>query len=382
MGRKLVWQRLIGQERVRETLGAAFANNSLGHAYLLSGPSGSGKLQAALEIAYALHCERDEAPCYECDSCRRVQEVSHPDLHCVFPVALEAKHKVKGERKLNELGWIYIAEQIRGKIRNPYQFVDTPVKRTIPVEWIRELNQAIWRGTVRAQTNVAIIGDVDLMNASSANAMLKTLEEPPPNTVMFLLTERPHAVLPTIQSRCQIMRLGAVSPNVLAAALAAEFGLDSDSPGVVGAVQFAEGSYGRARLLVEESLDVLSEQARTLYALCVQEERWGTLALPLEKVVAEHLAGGKDLHACEKLIQALANLARGSFLQDIPGSAKYIHNAGEAVIALGAKETSLLLAACEKAVQAIRSRANVLLVLATFLISLSEIAHGEERQTG
>ncbi len=224
--KKLVWKHVVGQRRIRDTLGTAFENASLGHAYLFSGPVGVGKFQTALELAFALLCNStEEVPCYKCDACRQILTYAHPDFHCVFPLSLSKEHKAGGDSsKLSDDGWKYIAEQTRFKIENPYTVTESRI-RHIPVEWIRELNHSIIRGTIQGNINVAIICDVDVMQAASANAMLKTLEEPPPNTIMFLLTPRPHAVLPTIRSRCQIIRFGSVAPDEATSALCRKTGL-------------------------------------------------------------------------------------------------------------------------------------------------------------
>jgi hypothetical protein len=121
---QLVWKKLIGQQHIKDVLGAAFAKDSFGHAYLFCGEDGVGTFQAAVELALALLCEKsDEAPCYQCDSCRQLLNYNHPDFHCVFPVALQKEHK-SSDKGLNEAGWSYLAEVCREKIANPYQAIE------------------------------------------------------------------------------------------------------------------------------------------------------------------------------------------------------------------------------------------------------------------
>lgn len=374
MGKKLIWKKLIGQQRIKETLAAAFESGSLGHAYLFCGPAGVGKFQAALELAFALLCDRKESvPCYECESCRMIQKYSHPDFHLVFPVTLEKPHKSSGS-SLSDEGWEYIAGKTIEKINTPYEIEETRLMH-IPVEWVRELNHSIMRGTILGKKNVAIVCDVDIMQQASANAMLKTLEEPPSNTVIFLLSERPHAVLPTIRSRCQILRFGSIAENELKQSLSGSSALSTDDPKIAYAVECAGGSYGKALALLEESIDVYAEQARYLWKLCVQRASYREVTQALETVAEEHLGSGFDYGAAEKLLLSFLHVIRKTYFQNRNEKEAYIIESGNASKAETAGE---LYGSCEKAISAVRARGNILLVLITFLMSVSEILHGEK----
>lgn len=376
MGRKLVWKNLIGQKRIKETLAAAFESGSLGHAYLFCGAAGVGKFQAALELSFALLCDREEeAPCYECESCRQIQSYSHPDFHLVFPVTLEKSHKRSGSgSSLSEEGWKFIAEETGKKINNPYETEESRIMH-IPVEWIRELNHSIMRGTIQGKTNVAIVCDVDIMQQASANAMLKTLEEPPSDTIIFLLSQRPHAVLPTIRSRCQILRFGIIADEELKKTLSESSTLKTDDPKIAYAVECAGGSYGKALALIEESIDAYAEQADYLWKLCVQRASYREVTNALEATAAEYLGNGFDYAAAEKLLVSFLHIIRKTFFQNINEKEAYIIN--EKSI-WNAETADQLYNSCEKAISAVRARGNILLVLITFLMSVSEILHGEK----
>ncbi len=382
MQKKLVWKNLVGQKRIKETLAAAFENNALGHAYLFSGPEGVGKFQAALELGRALLCLGEkEVPCYSCESCRQVSANSHPDFHCVFPVALSREHKRSGESsKLSEDGWCYIADETRKKIENPYVLAGSRLLH-IPVEWIRELNQSIIRGTIQGKINIAIVCDVDVMQAASANAMLKTLEEPPPNTIMFLCTQRPHAVLPTIRSRCQVIRFGSIAAEDMTSALSRTTSLSSDDKNLVQAVARAGGSYGKALSLIEESLDEYAAQAHKLWELCINAASMCTVTAALETTTQEYLGGGYDYAAGEKLLVSFLHIIRSTFFKNIVGNEKYINvlPTGDFAVAVDVATADKLCAACEKAIAAVRARGNLLLVLCTFFMVLSEIIHGKSK---
>lgn len=383
MEKRLVWDKLVGQERVKETLTAAFESSSMAHAYLFSGPAGCGKFQAALELALALLCESDrDVPCYKCKSCRLVLSYSHPDFYSIFPVEFTSKHK-KTSSELSDAGWEFIAEETKKRLEMPYLFQEATHIMNIPVEVIRELNHSILRGPTKGNIYVSIICDVDVMNLHSANAMLKTLEEPPDGTVMLLLTQRPAAVLPTVRSRCQIVRFGYISPEKIAQSLAKENSMQADDPKIIHAVECADGSLGRARSLMGESLDVFVDCAENVWKLCLENASKDVLASYLEKIMKKPLQNGRDYIAAEKILTSFLRLVRQTYFYSIKGTEKYFNNK-----LLGSELSSLpeinvetaekLYNQCEKAISGVRARGNMLLVFITFILSVQELVHGKE----
>lgn len=153
--------RLDTQPRVRDFLRRAVETGRASHAYLFVGAPGSGKLDAAWALAQALLCE--EGGCGACDSCVRVARRTHPDVH------------------------VYAPESATGYL----------------VAQVRELLEDVALAPIRARRKVYIVDRAEQLRASSANALLKTLEEPPANVVFILLGTSTDALLPTIVSRCQ-----------------------------------------------------------------------------------------------------------------------------------------------------------------------------------
>ena len=158
-----VWDDLVGQERATTHLRRAVAAGSVAHAYLFVGPTGAGKKSAARALACALFC--GDGACGSCRECKRVRNNAHPDLHVLSPE-----------------GVTYVVSQIRDIVR------DVHLK---PAE---------------ASRKIYVIEDADRFNDASASAFLKTLEEPPADVVMILLAREYDDVLPTIASRCQVVR--------------------------------------------------------------------------------------------------------------------------------------------------------------------------------
>ncbi len=154
-------------ESACDKLTAAAASGRLSHGLLLQGPAGVGKERFASALAAALFCtgrsERLEA-CGTCADCQLSKAGTHPDLH-----------------------WLRIPED----------------KKSIGVDQVRELCDQLSMTSMRRGYRVAVIAPAEKMTTSAQNALLKTLEEPSPRTVLVLVTARPSALLATLRSRCQ-----------------------------------------------------------------------------------------------------------------------------------------------------------------------------------
>ncbi|WP_423193390.1 DNA polymerase III subunit delta' [Cupriavidus sp. H18C2] len=182
------WQRL------------AALRERLPHALLLHGQQGIGKRDLALHFAQGLLCETplaDGQPCDRCSACHWFSQGNHPDFTVVRPEALEAGDAAEGD-----------AEAGGSKKKAP--------SKIIRMEQVRGLIEAVGVGTHRAGLRVVVVYPLDALQTEGANALLKTLEEPPPSTVFLLVTDRIDRVLPTILSRC---RQFSVTRPTLAAAL-------------------------------------------------------------------------------------------------------------------------------------------------------------------
>ena len=171
--------KLDTQERVRDFLTNAVASGRASHAYLFLGAPGAGKLDAAWALAQAFLCEQDG--CGSCDSCVRVARHTHPDVH------------------------YYTPESATG-----YLIAQT-----------RELLDDVPLAPIRAKAKVYIIDRAEQLRANTANALLKTLEEPPEGVMFILLGTSADVMLPTIVSRCQCVPFRLVSPAVAARAAVA-----------------------------------------------------------------------------------------------------------------------------------------------------------------
>lgn len=155
----------------------------LPHALLLSGPRGVGKLEIAQAFAASLLCEHprpDQQACGQCPACNWFSQGNHPDFRLVQPAAMGGE---SGE------------EEGDGGKKKPSQ--------QITIEQIRELDEFLHVGTHRQGRRIVLLHPAEAMNRSTANSLLKGLEEPLPGTLFLLVSHEPDRLLPTIRSRCQ-----------------------------------------------------------------------------------------------------------------------------------------------------------------------------------
>ncbi|MDD4230604.1 MAG: DNA polymerase III subunit delta' [Dehalococcoidales bacterium] len=181
MGYSQVWK-VFGQDTLLNHLAAAVKKDTFHHAYLFTGPERTGKKLMALDLAKALNCEFKDAPCGECDSCKRIDSLMHADI------------------------WLVDLAQHGDEPEN---------KKTIKNEEIEELQHAANLPPFEGRTRVFIIDGAEAFTSSAANRLLKILEEPPPRVVFVLLAESGENVLPTIASRCQQLEFRHVAYNDL-----------------------------------------------------------------------------------------------------------------------------------------------------------------------
>ena len=182
-----------------------------GHAWLLHGPSGLGQYELALELVRAWLCERPGAQgaCGTCTSCHAIEVRTHADLCVLLP-----------ETSMLALGWPLDEKaqaEIDDKKRKP--------SREIRVEAMRDAVEFVQRTSARGRGKAVLVYPAERMNHISANALLKTLEEPPGNLRFVLATGAAHLLLPTIRSRCMGHAMAWPAPDAAQAWLAAQPGI-------------------------------------------------------------------------------------------------------------------------------------------------------------
>ena len=223
----MAWQGIEGHDDVVEQFRRSLARGRLASTYLFVGPEGVGKHSFALKLAQTLLCltnppERLE-PCGHCAGCVQVLAGTHPDLIRVAKPAEKSEIPVQsligaGERRMRE-------------------------------GLCHDISLKPFMGGRR----VAVIDDADYLNEEGANCLLKTLEEPPPRSVIILVSTSANRQLPTIRSRSQIIRFSRLDDDVVASLLLAE-GAAANRDEALRLAAYSEGSLARARELADPEL--------------------------------------------------------------------------------------------------------------------------------
>ena len=297
---------MIGHNANVDAFKAAFAGQRPHHAWLLTGPLGLGKALFARDAAIWLLAGQPPGPAFSAGVASAAASLiaagSHPDF-----------------RRLVR------TEDDKGKLRS-----------VIRVDEVRAL-QPLFRQTPSiADWRVVIVDSADEMNLQSANALLKNLEEPPQQTLFFLISHTPGRLLPTIRSRCRTLRFGRLADAEVDAVLAAAAS-DLDDDDRAALVRIADGAPGRALRFAETGIAALEEQLAEL-ALTPREAAPGRVL-----ALARSLAGKANTPRYEAFLElAPAMLARAARQRTGPALARTLAN-WDAASALAANAVALSL---------------------------------------
>jgi DNA polymerase III delta' subunit len=232
---------ITGQAQARSVLSAAVASGRLAHAYIFAGPDGSGRLTAALDLARVHICrEEKNGFCGRCSHCLQISGFSHPDVRFTVPALKTTRPE--------EIAGLFSARASDGI--TPLRI---PGNSYISIEQVRELEGRLSKRSFEGRGYVEIIPDAHLMRREAANAMLKTLEEPPPGTLIILITSALSSLLPTVRSRAHTVRFGRLSVEMVKKVLL-DRGMDGETAGKLALC--SDGCPGRALLLgMEDTAD-------------------------------------------------------------------------------------------------------------------------------
>jgi DNA polymerase-3 subunit delta' len=224
---------MIGHEWAIDFLRRSIARGQVAHAYLLSGPAGVGKALLALRLAQALNCETGGPdPCLACRSCKRIERSNHPDVRVAGMASQAAGVKPEEALRQKELK----IDTIR--------------------EWQADINLRPYEGRRR----VFILHDAERLTDAASNAMLKTLEEPPPYATLILVANTAGDLLPTIVSRCQPLKLRPIPRAAITAALRERYQLIERDADLIAA--WSGGRVGWALRMVDSPDDLAAHQAQ------------------------------------------------------------------------------------------------------------------------
>jgi DNA polymerase-3 subunit delta' len=223
------WNLIIGQKRVKQTIERFLSQNRLPHALLFYGPEGVGKDAAAIQLAKILNCSAGHSDsCDKCNDCQKFDLLQHPNLNLVFPLPV-------GKNESSD---------------------DSPIEKLSADELLAvqsEIGRKSSLSLYEKGKRVILIMNADKMNEEASNALLKTLEEPLQNTSLILTTSNKDALLPTIISRCQLVRFDELTEDEIKNALQERESVDEQQAIIIS--RLANGSYSRAIELIGPELN-------------------------------------------------------------------------------------------------------------------------------
>lgn len=205
---------LVGHQKQLAILQAALARERLHHAYLFLGPDGVGKRTVAVACAKAIHCQKLANDfCGGCVNCDRISDGNHPDVRVIEPL---------------------------------------PDKKEISIQQIREIERELNYRSFTGKRKIAIVDPATLLNSAAQNALLKTLEEPPQESLIILLATNEGALLPTLRSRCLRLSFAPLPRQEVAAYLRSKQGRSAADAEFLAALSM--GSIGVAVALDKDEL--------------------------------------------------------------------------------------------------------------------------------
>lgn len=245
------------------------------------GTSGMGADALSVEFAKAINClsphitNTTYESCDQCENCEQIQTFTHPDLLLIFP--LPTGKKSKENATLNSLSATQISQLQRAledKQQNLYQAINLQGTAAIRIQNIREIKKklALYRHP-QTKKRIILLWSADQMTPEAGNALLKTLEEPPEDTIFLLTAPSVHSVLPTILSRCQSLHLDPLSVAQLTDLLQRYHNLPREKSTVLA--YLANGDYLQAIQFLDENIDDILALAIEFLRSALRQKSWG-----------------------------------------------------------------------------------------------------------
>tara|TARA_Y100000994_G_scaffold20779_1_gene15129 strand:+ start:1250 stop:2242 length:993 start_codon:yes stop_codon:yes gene_type:complete len=209
----------FGHKKAIQGVYKAYLANRLSHAYLIIGNENVGKTTLSLDIAKLVNCTSENKPCSDCQNCKRIDSNSHTDVSLI-DIFSEKNSATSGIDELREA-------------------------------FIAKTNRKPFEGSCR----VFILQSIDNMRVEQSNILLKTLEEPPEDTIVILLAENINSVLETIRSRCQLIFLDPLQESEVLEYLNTQFSID-DQVMLKNITKLSQGRLGRAIKMINDPREV------------------------------------------------------------------------------------------------------------------------------
>jgi DNA polymerase-3 subunit delta' len=298
----MVFSDILGQNHIKNHLMQTASQFRIPHAQLFVGPEGSGTLPMAIAYAHYIlsHQAENEVKKKSCDA--MFSKLAHPDLHFFFPTT--TSDSVKSKPKSTD----YINEWRSFLFKNPYaglfdwhQHLHVEKKQgEIRVDDAVEVLRALSLKSYEGGYKVLIIWMADLINTQASNKLLKIIEEPTPNTLLILITEKEESIIQTIRSRCQTIHFNGLPEEVIATHLTSKHQIDT-----LKALKIAHQAQGN----LNKALKIIQQLDET-----VQFEEWFVFWIRAAFLAKKRKSAIIDLLAWSENISKLGRETQKSFL--------------------------------------------------------------------
>jgi DNA polymerase-3 subunit delta' len=376
------WDTIIGQRRAKTAIRAALASERLPHAWLFTGAEGTGKDAAAIEVARYLRCDNRQpqgTPCDACRGCATTAALQNLNVRFVFALPTGKGEDGRADApmlKLTDAELTVVQEQIALKAKDPYHNVTIPRAQQIKISSIREIKREFAYTTTEPGWRVVIISEAHLMGEEAANAFLKTLEEPAPQTLLILTSSHRERILPTILSRCQEIRFELLNDEEVATALVERNGAESINARLIA--KLSSGSYSRGVELLSGDLNQLRHDVISFLRAAL---RRSPQAVHGE---IERLTGNADRTRLERTLALLQLWLRDAYALRLTGREDLVINSDQLkdIQSFNSKFASApleeMIGDIEKTIRAIRSNAQISLAFIVLSMRLMEGCYRKE----
>ena len=265
--------KILGQSKRLDTIDHIIKLGKRGQALLFTGRPGIGKFALACYTAQRFLCLENNTGCGKCISCKSISRLNHPDFLLTFPfpnVASESKKNtlfhfsdpVNSNARFSDDTLDEVQRFLELKLNDPYQIVAFKKKGNIPVSVIKDLIKSVAKKPMLGQRRAIVICDIDQMAFGAADLFLKTVEEPPEDSLIILTTSKPQTLLPTLISRTTRLALSPVNEELIRAYLD-KHGADESSDFYI---KYSNGSPGLALKAFEDDLIARRDELWKIYA--------------------------------------------------------------------------------------------------------------------
>jgi DNA polymerase-3 subunit delta' len=336
----MLFSNIPGLEEVKEKIIQAVKNNHLAHALLFHGPEGSANLQMSLALATYLLCQEpgEKDSCGVCPSCQKMSRLVHPDMNFVFPLVGESKDDEVEENKGKKAD--YPASFRAFATGNPYQNVSDwiylndfekkqlNISKAVAKQVIKTLSLKSFEGGYK----IMLIWAPEYLNPTSANSLLKILEEPPAKTLFVLVTSHPEQLLTTILSRTQKIMIRAFSDEEVMQHLIQKHHISRET--AMQIAPLADGNMREAEKMVNQVEDRFTKSVRDWFRAC-----YSVNVNEMMEFVDNF--SSKDKEAQKSLLLSGINVIRevmldksqlAELMRSIESDREFIHNLGVHVL--------------------------------------------------